>query len=254
MATIHIPVQVDCPASSAAAERSQIRHNRRFLFALRPGCHAFADLRAAVAALMGNSCFFGITASNPSHSASSQTPMAVEGDIDLAALLGDLPCEVVLTIEHECQHRPSPGGQQCALALTVEEVANTQHREAERLGMLLPYDAVAAALKARSKPDSWTLQTPPPEQQFQLRAILPSPLALTRATSTSRASNDSAYLKIKVVFDQHIENHTGFDLWNFDDQSMPLTPVLDFSVPRTDTFAAFKVNSVFALYQFSDEK
>ncbi|KAI9103187.1 cysteine proteinase [Phlyctochytrium arcticum] len=45
------------------------------------------------------------------------------------------------------------------------------------------------------------------------------------------------FLQIKVLTDDQIARHVGFDLWNFNDVTAPIS---SFKVPKQDTFAAFK--------------
>ncbi|KAI9347173.1 putative ubiquitin-specific processing protease 21 [Zopfochytrium polystomum] len=48
------------------------------------------------------------------------------------------------------------------------------------------------------------------------------------------------FINVKVLLDEHIKAHRGFDLCNFDDKSAPLTPVHHFKVRRDETLAQFK--------------
>ncbi|KAJ3098511.1 hypothetical protein HDU97_003967 [Phlyctochytrium planicorne] len=48
------------------------------------------------------------------------------------------------------------------------------------------------------------------------------------------------YLNIKVLLDEHIRDHPGFDLCNFDDKSYPITPLPTYKVKKEDTLLSFK--------------
>ncbi|KAJ3117728.1 hypothetical protein HDU96_005858 [Phlyctochytrium bullatum] len=48
------------------------------------------------------------------------------------------------------------------------------------------------------------------------------------------------YLNVKVLLDEHIRQHPGFDLANFDEKAYPLTPLPTFKVKKEDTLASFK--------------
>ncbi|KAJ3210298.1 hypothetical protein HDU67_005417 [Dinochytrium kinnereticum] len=48
------------------------------------------------------------------------------------------------------------------------------------------------------------------------------------------------YLNVKVLLDEHIREHPGFDLCNFDDKTYPITPIPSFKVKKEDTLLSFK--------------
>ncbi|KAI9357685.1 ubiquitin carboxyl-terminal hydrolase 5 [Zopfochytrium polystomum] len=48
------------------------------------------------------------------------------------------------------------------------------------------------------------------------------------------------YLTVKVLFDEQIKTHGGFDLCNFEDKSQPITELLSLRLRKDETLAAFK--------------
>ncbi|KAJ3105715.1 hypothetical protein HDU97_007692 [Phlyctochytrium planicorne] len=48
------------------------------------------------------------------------------------------------------------------------------------------------------------------------------------------------YLNVKVLLDEQIRDHPGFDLCNFDDKSYPITPLPSFKVKKDETLLSFK--------------
>ncbi|KAI8854157.1 cysteine proteinase [Chytridium lagenaria] len=49
------------------------------------------------------------------------------------------------------------------------------------------------------------------------------------------------YLNVKVLLDEHIREHPGFDLCNFDDKAYPITPIPSYKVKKEDTLQSFKL-------------
>jgi ubiquitin carboxyl-terminal hydrolase 7 len=62
------------------------------------------------------------------------------------------------------------------------------------------------------------------------------------------------YLNIKVLTDEHIRQHQGFDLGNFDDPSYELTKCSSFRVPKEETLGQFKVSFSFSfIFQLGND-